>query len=36
MPTKNVAEPPAPPLLAHGSDQLSRVIVDAYLSLIHI
>ena len=30
MPTKNVAEPPAPPLLAHGSDQLSRVIVDAY------
>jgi predicted NBD/HSP70 family sugar kinase len=29
MPTKN-AEAPAPPLLAHGSDQLSRVIVDAY------
>jgi predicted NBD/HSP70 family sugar kinase len=32
MPTKT-AEPkdaPAPPLLAHGSDQLTRVIVDAY------
>jgi hypothetical protein len=30
MPTRNSTDPPAPPLLAHGSDQLSRVIVDAY------
>src|SRR6185369_2455756 len=30
MPTKNASEPATPSLLAHGSDQLSRVVVDAY------